>query len=179
MNKHGSDKTQTEPDFINRLVEAILGIASQQRPQTSSALFEATTSNTLLLDGKNKTFELTFDSNLILLSIFLEDFNECSVRAFRPIADQMIDSLLSANLLTDLKLLSNQVYSEKGTYDQIVTQIERELELSDFETDGDLPILTTTITTTTATMQNQPQNTDMPQRICRYCRKPGPVPQEF
>ena len=37
---------------INKFAGRIAGIASQQRPQTSSALFKPTTTNTLLFDGR-------------------------------------------------------------------------------------------------------------------------------
>ena len=46
---------------INKLAETIAGIASQQRAQTSSALFKPTTTNTLIFDGKNDKFELFED----------------------------------------------------------------------------------------------------------------------
>ena len=46
---------------INNLAGRVAGIASQQRPQTSSAIFKPTRTNTLLFDGRNKKFELFED----------------------------------------------------------------------------------------------------------------------
>ena len=45
---------------INRLADAIAGIATQQRPQTATMLKPAS-ANTLIFDGKNETFELFED----------------------------------------------------------------------------------------------------------------------
>ena len=42
---------------INRLADAIAGIATQQRPQTATVLKPVST-NTLIFDGKNEKFEL-------------------------------------------------------------------------------------------------------------------------
>ena len=46
---------------LNRLAEAIAAIASQQRPQTSSAFFKCATMNTLIFDSKNEKFEVFKD----------------------------------------------------------------------------------------------------------------------
>ena len=45
---------------INRLADAIAGIATQQRPQAATML-EPVSTNTLIFDGKNETFELFED----------------------------------------------------------------------------------------------------------------------
>ena len=45
---------------INRLVDAIAGIATQQRPQAATRLKQVST-NTLISDGKNEIFELLKD----------------------------------------------------------------------------------------------------------------------
>ena len=56
----------------------------------------------------------------------------------------MIDSLLYAKLPPHLKQLLNLANLENGTYDQIVAHLERELELSGLEDDGELTIPTMT-----------------------------------
>ena len=45
---------------INRLADAIAGIATQQRPQAATTL-EPVSTNTLIFDGKNEKFELFED----------------------------------------------------------------------------------------------------------------------
>ena len=79
----------------------------------------------------------------------------------------MIDSLIYAKLLQHLKKIKNIVYSEGGTYDQIVAQLEPELEFSGLKTDGELPIPTITTATTT---KNQKLNHKMPSNNNFFCR---------
>ena len=45
---------------INRLADAIAGIATQQRPQTAT-MFKPVSTNTLIFDGQNEKFELFED----------------------------------------------------------------------------------------------------------------------
>ena len=47
-------------NYINRLADAIAGIATQQRPQAATMLKPVST-NTLIFDGKNEKFELFED----------------------------------------------------------------------------------------------------------------------
>ena len=80
----------------------------------------------------------------------------------------MIDSLLYAKLPPHFKRSLNLAYLENGTYDQIVAHLERELELSGLENDGEL-----TIPTMTAVPPNEnQQNTEQTKVTCHFCRKP-------
>ena len=226
---------------INRLADAIAGIATQQRPQAATMLKPVST-NTLIFDGKNEKFELfedlfhtmlkmqpemteamkinhfhahlrkearqtfrnisalnkktlddvlfvfrrkyvkpesqatakhkwhklTFDPNTKSLPDFLEELKECAERAFGDNAQHMIDSLLYAKLPPRLKRSLKLAYLENGTYDQIVAHLERELELSGLENDGEL-----TIPTMTAVPPNDnQQNTEQTKVVCHYCKKP-------
>ena len=229
---------------FNRLVDAITGIATQQRPQAATMLKPVST-NTLIFDGKNEKFELfedlfhtmlkmqpemteamkinhlhahlrkealqtfrkisasnkktlddvlivfrrkyvkpeskatakhkwyklTFDPNTKSLPDILEELNECAERAFGENAQHMIDSLLYAILAPLLKRSLNLAYLENGTYDQIVAHLERELDLSGLENDGEL-----TIPTMIAIPPNEnQQNTEQTKTVCHYCKKPGHV----
>ena len=49
--------------------------------------------------AKHKWYKLTSDPNMKSLSDILEELNECAERAFGPLAQQRIDSLLKANYL--------------------------------------------------------------------------------
>ena len=73
-----------------------------------------------------------------------------------------------------MKRSLNSAYLEKGTYDQIVSHLERELELSGLENDGDLtiPILTA------VPPNDNRQNNGRTKILCHYCRKPGQVIRE-
>ena len=229
---------------INRLVDAIAGIATQQRPQAATMLKPVST-NTLIFDGKNEKFDsfedlfhtrlkmqpemteamkinhfhahlgkealqtfrninalnkktlddvlivfrrkyvkpesqatakhkwqkLTFDPNKKSLPDFFEELNECADRAFGDNAQHMIDSLLYAKMPPHLKRSLNLAYVENGKYDQTVAHLERELELSGLDNDGEL-----TIPTMTAVPPNDSQqNTEQTKVVCHYCKKPGHV----
>ena len=121
--------------------------------------------------AKLKWHKLTFDPNTKSLPDILEELNECAERAFGENAQHMIDSLLYAKLPPLLKRSLNLAYLENGTYDQIVAHLERELELSGLENDGEL-----TIPTMIAIPPNEnQQNTEKTKIVCHYCKKPGHV----
>ena len=220
---------------INRLADAIAGIATQQRPQAAT-MPKPLSTNTLTFDGKIEKFELfedlfhtmlkrqpemtkamkinhshahlrkkalqtfrniiasnkktlddvlivfrrkyvkpesqatakhkwhklTFDPNTKSLPDFLEELNECAERAFGDNAQHMIDSLLYAKLPPHLKRSLNLAYLANSTYDQIVAHLERELELSGLENDGEL-----TIPTMTAVPPNDnQQKTEQAKIVC-------------
>ena len=75
--------------------------------------------------AKHKWHKLTFDPNTKSLSDFLEELKECAERAFGDYAQHMIDSLLYAKLPPHLKGSLNLAYLESGTYDQIVSHLEK------------------------------------------------------
>ena len=66
-----------------------------------------------------------------------------------------------------LKKSINQAHLENGTYEQIVTHLERELELNGLEAPDELQIKTVTQNTVNA-------NADRTKPTRHYCRKPGP-----
>ena len=121
--------------------------------------------------AKHKWHKLTFDPNTKSLPDILEELKECAKRAFGGNAQHMIDSLLYAKLPPLLKRSLNLAYLENGTYDQIVAHLERGLELSGLENDGEL-----TIPTMIAIPPNEnQQNTEQTKIVCHYCKKPGHV----
>ena len=124
--------------------------------------------------AKHKWHKLTFDPITKSLPDFLEELNECAERAFGDNAQHMIGSLLYAKLPPQLKRSLNLAHLENGTYDQIVAHLERELELSGLENDGEL-----TIPTMTAVPPNDNQHiTEQTKVVCHYCKKPGHVIRE-
>ena len=81
----------------------------------------------------------------------------------------MIDNLPYAKLPPHLKRSPNLAYLENGTYDQIVAHLERYLELSGSENNGEL-----TKPTKTAIPPNEnQQNTEQTKIGCHYCKKLG------
>ena len=65
-----------------------------------------------------------------------------------------------------LKKSINQAHLENGTYEQIVTHLEMELELNGLETPDELQINTVSQHATNI-------NADRPKLTCHHCKKPG------
>ena len=121
--------------------------------------------------AEHKWHKLTFDPNTKSLSDFLGELNECAERAFGDNAQHMSENLIYAKLPPHLKRSINLAYLGNGTYDHIVAHLERELELSGLENDGEL-----TIPTMTAIPPNDnQQNTEQTKNLCHYCKKAGHV----
>ena len=74
----------------------------------------------------------------------LRKLNECGERAFGHNAQHMNDDLLYAKLPPHLERSLNLAYLENSTYDHIVAYLEKELELSGLENDGEFTIPTMT-----------------------------------
>ena len=55
---------------------------------------------------------------------------------------------------------------ENGKYEQIVSHLERELELNGLEAPDDMPM-------NTVTQQAPQQNAEQPKPTCHHCKKPG------
>ena len=66
-----------------------------------------------------------------------------------------------------LKKSINQAHLEKDTYEQIVTHLEKELELKGLEASEEQQINTVSHNTTNT-------NTDRPKPTCHHCKKPEP-----
>ena len=90
--------------------------------------------------ANHKWNKLTFNPNTKSLSVFLDELNDDAERASGPVGQQMTESLLFANLTSQLKRSINLASLENGPCEQIVAHLERELELSGLETDGELSI---------------------------------------
>ena len=83
--------------------------------------------------AKHKWHRLVFDLNTMKLPNFLEELNQGAEKAFGENAQVRIDSLLYAKLPPRLKGSVNMARLENATYEEIVTHLERELELNGLE----------------------------------------------
>ena len=90
--------------------------------------------------------------------------------------EQLVGKLLYAKLSPHIKKSKNIAFFESGTFDQLVANLERELELNGMETDVEM--LFATMRTTTTTHQKQTKNTNRSQLKHRSCRKPCYVVKE-
>ena len=119
--------------------------------------------------AKHKWHKLSFRPYSRSLSDFLEEFNDHVDEALGYNAQHTIHSLFYAKLPLYLKRSINLVYLEKGTYDQIVANLQTYLELSGLENDGKLPLLTMTA----APPNDNPKRTEQSQSVCHCCEKLG------
>ena len=81
----------------------------------------------------------------------------------------MINSFLYAKMPPHLKRSNILAYIEHGKYDQIVAHIQKELEFSGINNDGELPRPTVTVAVTKDN-KNKP---DLSKTSCFYCKEMG------
>ena len=85
----------------------------------------------------------------------------------------MIDSLLYAKLPPKLKRSVHMACLEKGTYEEIVAHLERELELNALDKSDDLPMPTmASASTSNNNLLSSGINTNKDAQ-CSYCKATG------
>ena len=129
--------------------------------------------------AKHKWHKLVFDPNTMKLPDFLKELNQGAEKAFGENAQAMIDSLLYAKLPPKLKRSVNMARLENASYEEIVTHLERELELNGLEGGDDItvPTMSTAPTPTRPGTGLLSSGID-PNITCNYCKKPGHVKDE-
>ena len=97
---------------------------------------------------------------------FLDQLQKLAKSAFGIAVHAIIEQFIYAKMPPHLKKSINQAHLEKGTYEQIDTHLEREIELNGLEAPDELPI---------NNVSQQPTNTnaDRPKPKCHQCKKPG------
>ena len=78
---------------------------------------------------------------------FLDDHQKLGKDAFGIAAHAFIEQFIYAEMPPHLKKSVNQAHLENGTYEQIVTHLEKELELNGLEAPDELEINTVSHTT--------------------------------
>ena len=106
--------------------------------------------------AKHKVQKLVFNPANQKLVDFLDELQKLAKDAFEIAAHAIIDQFIYAKMPPHLKKSINQAHLENGTYEQIVTHLERELELKSLEHPGE-----TQMNTVTHKQQNEgnPNNT--------------------
>ena len=116
--------------------------------------------------AKHKFQRLVFNPANQKLIEFLDELQKLAKDAFGFAAQVMIEQFIYAKMPPHLKKLINQAHLENGAYEQIVSHLEKELELNGLEAPDEMPIHTVT--------QRAPQqNSDKPKPTCHHCRKPS------
>ena len=116
--------------------------------------------------AKHKFQKLIFNPVNQKLVDFLDELQKLAKDAFGIAAHAIIEQFKYAKMPPHLKKSINQAHLENGTYEQIVTHLERELELNGLEAPDKLPI---------NNVSQQPTNTnaDRHKPTCHHCKKPG------
>ena len=114
--------------------------------------------------AKHKFQKLVFNPANQKLVEFLDELQKLAKDAFGFAAHAIIEQFIYAKMPPRLKKSINQDHLENGTYEQIVTHLERELELNGLEAPDELQINTVTLNTVNA-------NTDRTKPTCHYCKK--------
>ena len=92
--------------------------------------------------AKHKWHKPVFDPITMKLPDFLEDLNQGAEKAFGDNPKAMIDSLLYAKLPLKLKRSVNMARLENASCEEVVTHLERVLELNGHEGGDDIPVPT-------------------------------------
>ena len=116
--------------------------------------------------AKHKFQRLVFIPANQKLIDFLDELQELAKDAFVVAAQAIIEQFIYAKMPPHLKKSINQAHSENGTYEQIVSHLERELEINGLEAPDEMPI-------NTVTQQAPKQNSNKPRPTCHHCKKPG------
>ena len=116
--------------------------------------------------AEHKFQKIVFNPTNQKLVDFIDELQKLAKDAFRIAAHAIIEQFIYAKMPPHLRKLIKQAHLENGTYEQIVTHLERELELNGLEAPDELQINTVNHNTVNA-------NTDKTKPTCHYCKKPG------
>ena len=116
--------------------------------------------------AKHKLQKLVFNSANQKLVDFLDELQKLAENAFGIAAHAIIEQFIYSKMPPHLKKSINQAHLENDTYEQIVTHLERELEMNGLEAPDELQInnVIQQITNTKA---------DRPKPTCHDCKKQG------
>ena len=116
--------------------------------------------------AKHKFQKLAFNPANQKLVDFLDELPKLAKDAFGIAAHAINEQFIYVKKPPHLKKSINQAHLENGTYEQIVTHLEKELELNGLEAPHELQINTVSQNTTKT-------NAYRPKLTCHHCKKPG------
>ena len=116
--------------------------------------------------AKHKFQRLVFNPANQKLIDFLDELQKLAKDAFGVAAQAIIEQFIYAKMPPHLKKTINQAHLENGTYEQIVSHLERELELNGLEAPDEMQV-------NAVMQQDTQQNTGKPKPTCHHCKKPG------
>ena len=116
--------------------------------------------------AKHKIQKLVFNPANQKLVDFLDELQKLAKDAFGIAAHAIIEQFIYAKTPPHLKKINKSAHLENSTYEQIVTHLERELELNGLEAPDELQINTVSHNTVNA-------NADTTKPTSHYCQKTG------
>ena len=116
--------------------------------------------------AKQEFQKLVFNPENHNLVDFLDELQKLAKDAFGIAAHAIIEQFKYAKKPPHLKKSINQAHLENGTYEQVVTHLEWELELNGLEAPDELP-------TNYVSQQPTSTNADRSKTTCHHCKKPG------
>ena len=120
----------------------------------------------LMARAKQKFQRLVFNSANQKLFDFRDEFQKLAKDAFGVAAQAIIEQFIYAKMPLHLKKSIKQAHLGNGTYEPIVSHLEKELELNGLEAPDEMPI-------NTVTQQPPQQNSNKPKPTCHDWKKPG------
>ena len=119
----------------------------------------------LMATARHKFRKFVFNPANQELVDFLDELQKLAKHLFGKAAHANIEQFINAKMPPHLKKSINQAHLENGTFDQIVTHLEKELELNGFETPDELEV-----NTVSHNIANT--NDDRPKLTYHHCKKP-------
>ena len=116
--------------------------------------------------AKHKFQRLVFNPANQKLIDFLDEVQKLATAAFGVAAQAIIEQFIYAKMPPHLKKSINQAHLKNGTNEQIVSHLEKELEIKGLEAPDEMPI-------NTVTQQAPQQNSNKPRPTCHLCKKLG------
>ena len=116
--------------------------------------------------AKHKFQKLVFNPANQKLVDFLDELQKLAKDAIGIASHAIIEQFIYAKMPPHLKKSVSQAHLENGTYEQIVTYLEKKLQLNGLEAPDELQINTVSHNTVNA-------NADRTKLTCHYCKKPG------
>ena len=116
--------------------------------------------------AKHKFQRLIFNPANQKLIDFLDELQKLAKDAFGVAAQAIIEQFIYAKMPPRLEKTNNQAHLKNGKYEQIVSHLERDLELNGLEAPDEMP-------KNTVTQQAPQQNSNKHKPTCHHCKKPG------
>ena len=116
--------------------------------------------------AKHEFQRLVFNPAIQKLIDFLDELHKLAKDAFGVAAQAIIEQFIYAKMPPHLKKSINQAHLENGTFEQIVSQLERELELNGLEAPDEMQL-------NTVMQQDTQQNSEKSKPTCHHCKKPS------